>query len=393
MTATAPAFLHLCAGLEASPPLDRLAAAYRCCALDLLEKALASSAFDPVVLATDDPGLAQESERLGVRVVRVQGKGFAPALLQAAAVAGKTRLVYWGRGTGALTNPEGLRLWSERALALEHAVLANNLYSADILALHPAAALQQIELPPRDNGLALALCRQAGLKPQALEPALPWLFDIDTPADLAILALLGPPSPRLAAWLGEQEHSLTRLQGVLRVLGDPFSQLLVAGRVGSHAWSVLERQAACKVRVYSEERGLAAEGREEAGPARSLLGMLLEDRGPGGLMQALAELGQAALLDSRVLLAHRGRAVSRQDRFWSDLLVSSAIADPWLRELTEAALGAPLPVVLGGHSLMSGGVLALCEIARRQAGPGAPPIPPGPGPGQQPQTLGLNPRR
>ena len=378
MAPSAPAFVHLCAGLEGSPPLDLLATAYRHSALDLLEKALTSSAFDPVVLATDDPGLAQDAEGLGVKVASLQGGGFGAALLQAVAVAGKSRLVYWGRGTGALASPAGLRLWSERALALEQGVLANNLYSTDILALHPAAALQRIALPPRDNGLALALCRQAGLTPQALEPTLPWLFDIDTPVDLAILALLGPPSPRLAAWLGAQEWDLSRLQAVLRVLGDPFSQLLVAGRVGSHAWSALERQAACKVRVYSEERGLAAEGREEQGPARSLLGMLLEDRGPGGLMTALAELAQAALLDSRVLLAQRGHAVSRQDRVWSDLGVASAIADPWLRELTAAVAGARMPVVLGGHSLMSGGLLALGEIARRGAGPGRPAFPPEP---------------
>lgn len=385
-----PAFLHLCAGLEGPQPLDLLAAAYRRCALDLLEKALAVAVFEPVVLATDDPELARAGARLGALVVAVQGGSFAATLLQASAAAGKDRLVYCGRGTGALASAAGLRLLGERAAALEQGVLANNIFSADILALHPAAALQRIALPPRDNGLALALCRQAGLAPHSLEPELPWLFDIDTPTDLAILKLLVPiqrdspavsdllPGPRLAGWLAGQRLELAGLQGVLRAMRDPLSQLLVAGRVGSHAWATLERQAACKSRVYSEERGLGAEGREEAGPARSLLGLLLEDRGPGGLVRALGELAQAALLDSRVLLAHRGQPVSRQDRFWSDLGQAGSIADPWLRELTAAAAGAPIPIVLGGHSLMSGGLLALCEVAWRQRGQDKPAVPPAP---------------
>jgi len=40
--------------------------------------------------------------------------------------------------------------------------------------------------------------------------------------------------------------------------------------------------------------------------------------------------------------------------------------DPFLRDFTRAALEAPIPVLLGGHSLMSGGLMALNEYAWKQ---------------------------
>ena len=54
------------------------------------------------------------------------------------------------------------------------------------------------------------------------------------------------------------------------------------------------------------------------------------------------------------------------DRFLSDLGRWQDIRDPFLRGLTRAALEAPIPVLLGGHSLMSGGLMALNEHAWKQ---------------------------
>jgi hypothetical protein len=66
-------------------------------------------------------------------------------------------------------------------------------------------------------------------------------------------------------------------------------------------------------------------------------------------------------VDSRVLLAHRVGAdeagwPAAKDRFASDLLLAERIADPWLRELTASAAAAPIPVLLGGHTLVGPGV-------------------------------------
>ena len=41
------------------------------------------------------------------------------------------------------------------------------------------------------------------------------------------------------------------------------------------------------------------------------------------------------------------------------------VADPWLRALTEAALGASIPVLLGGHTLVGPGIRLVVGPARR----------------------------
>jgi hypothetical protein len=92
-----------------------------------------------------------------------------------------------------------------------------------------------------------------------------------------------------------------------------------------------------------------------------VLGALLDHDGPAALGRILTELGDAALVDSRVLLAHRLGAdeaawPTAEDRFASDLLLHERIADPWLRELTRAAVDAPIPIVLGGHTLVGPGL-------------------------------------
>ena len=82
---------------------------------------------------------------------------------------------------------------------------------------------------------------------------------------------------------------------------------------------------------------------------------------PASLGGLLARFGDAAIVDTRVLLAHRLGAdetswPAAEDRFASDLLLPEAVGDPWLRELTASAAAAPIPILLGGHSLVGPGV-------------------------------------
>jgi hypothetical protein len=92
-----------------------------------------------------------------------------------------------------------------------------------------------------------------------------------------------------------------------------------------------------------------------------VLGTLLERDGPESLGEHLARFCEAAIVDTRVLLAHRlgaddaGWPVA-EDRFASDLLLAERIVDPWLRALTASATAASIPVLLGGHTLVGPGV-------------------------------------
>jgi hypothetical protein len=191
-------------------------------------------------------------------------------------------------------------------------------------------------------------------------------LDIDGPTDLEVLALTGEGGPRLREYLAALDMDLDRYRRALPLLTDRRAQVTVAGRVGSHAWQYLEGETACRVRLFAEERGMEADGRAGEGKARSLLGFFLEKVGPPQLMHSLAELGDAAFIDTRVLLAHFRVEAARADRFLSDLGQWQEVSEPFLRDLTRAALQAPIPVLLGGHSLMSGGLMALNEFAWRQ---------------------------
>ena len=156
---------------------------------------------------------------------------------------------------------------------------------------------------------------------------------------------------------------ISRYEAALPFLTQRESQILVSGRVGSHTWQYLEQQTACRVRLFAEERSMAADGRSNSGNVRSLMALYLEKVGPEDLFKSLSELGDVAFIDSRVILAHFDLQISRSDRFYSDLGKPEMIQDPFLRDFTTAALCASFPVILGGHSLMSGGIMGLNEVA------------------------------
>jgi hypothetical protein len=273
--------------------------------------------------------------------------------------------IYLGGGSVPLFDAAGV---ADVALRLAGGIaVTNNLFSSDLVAF-PASerTLAVIEGVERDNALARALKEDAGLGVQALERTLATQFDIDTPTDVCVLALTGYGGSRLQAYVRSLDLDLSRYRAVLPLFIDQTKQLLVAGRVGTHAWAYLERETACRVRLFAEERGMEADGRASNGSARSLLGYHLEAVGLERFFETLAELGDAAFIDTRVILAHKRIDASREDRFLSDLGRWQEIRDPFPRDFTRAALEAPIPVLLGGHSLMSGGLMALNENAWKQ---------------------------
>ncbi|MBI5946883.1 MAG: hypothetical protein HY875_01935 [Chloroflexi bacterium] len=269
-----------------------------------------------------------------------------------------------GSGSVPLAGIDDFRLIAEQLEARDGRFVTNNFFSADLTAWTPGDALGRLGRIERDNVLPRRLRDEAGLAPVLLPRTTATQFDLDTPADLATLALTPGLAPELAEAVEPARAAAERFRPLLRLLCDREGQLIVAGRVGSQSWQYLERETACRVRMFSEERGLAT---APAGhrPA-SLLGFLIEAVGFERFFERMAHLGDALVLDTRVIEAHLGITPSREDRFQSDLLAADAIADPVLRGLTEAAAAAPLPVYLGGHSLVAGGLMALNDIAWRE---------------------------
>ena len=330
---------------------------------DLIDDARASAAFEPIILVTDEESIR---ERVGPDVILETGGAdfhFGRRLSGVVAKHELESVMVAGAGNGPLLRGAGLAAFPAALAGIDNAVVANNLFSADIVAFTPAEALGAIKLPARDNFLPQALWRGAGLESIELPRTPATQFDIDTPIDLTVLSMHSGVGPHLRSYLDSAGLDTSAVEGVGRLLTDPTAMVTVAGRVGSHAWAYLERETACKVRLLSEERGMESDGRAERGEARSVLGFYLEEVGLPGLFRMLAELGDAAILDVRVLLAHMKLSPSREDRFLADVGQSDQIQDAFLRELTEEAGRASIPILVGGHSLVSGGLMALTDAA------------------------------
>jgi CTP:molybdopterin cytidylyltransferase MocA len=291
-------------------------------------------------------------------------------------------VVVLGSGAVPLLGPADARRLVDAASNPERRALTNNRYSSDICAISDARVLLDLPPLPSDNALPRWLEERGGVPVAELPGRDRLAIDLDTPLDLALLVLTRRPPREVAAIAAEHRLAVPRLEELRALAADPRRELLVFGRTGSGTLRWLERNVRCRVRFLAEERGMRASSPLAIGDAssgdgragrprlpRATLGRLLEARGPGGLEQTVAELGDGAVLDSRVLLADRlGADEDRwpypEDRFASDLLRPDGIADPWLQALTAAAAGARIPILLGAHTLVGPGIPVLLRGVR-----------------------------
>lgn len=333
---------------------------------DLVARALSVGAFERIIVSTNDKVLidvldtpvivdadyAEERFQFGSRLHQ---------LIQRYDI---ERMVYMGGGAAPLASSELLRVLSERVDVSDSLFLCNNFYSVDFCAFTPASSLLIAPPPQNDNELGWLLGGRLGLPAEELERSAETTFDVDTPVDLAVLALHPRTPPHTRAYLDSLDLDLSRLETALDVFCSRGRQVLISGRVGSRVLALLERESACRTRVFSEERGMRADGRLARGSVRSMVAMLMDALGVERLFQeALPQLCNAAFIDDRVLWAHRQIWPSAEDRFNSDLFRVECIEDPFIRAFTQAALNSPVPVILGGHSLVAGGMYVLVEAA------------------------------
>jgi hypothetical protein len=273
-------------------------------------------------------------------------------------------LVVLGSGSMPLATLADRRAFVAAAASVEPRALANNRYSADAIAIAGTDRFPSLPDLPGDNALPRWLAEVAGIPVDDLRRRWRLGVDIDGPLDLVLTGAHGHVAAIDVALV---QARLTAIQLVAR---DPRAELLVAGRTSATTLAWLERHTASRTRALVEERGLRAASRlarADAGtaatqrPAASVLGALLDRDGAESFGDHLARLSDAAIVDTRVLLAHRLGAdeaawPAAEDRFASDLLLPGRIEDPWLRALTESAANAAIPVVLGGHTLVGPGI-------------------------------------
>jgi CTP:molybdopterin cytidylyltransferase MocA len=309
-----------------------------------------------------------------------EGLAFGEVLARLAPARGG--VIVFGSGAVARLRSDDVRRLVAVASSGQDVALTNNRYSSDIVAVGRATILQDLAELPSDNALPRWLDERAGMRVTDLPGRDRLALDLDTPLDVCLAAF----APRAPAWLRDAVAgdglAIPRLDQLRAVVRDPLKELLVFGRSGSRTLAWLERNVRCRVRFLAEERGLRASSplaiggssagarSRDAAPRRpaATLSLLLTQRGPAALSEVVAELADAALIDSRVLLAARlGKDElawpPQGDRFASDLHHPASVHDPWLQALTRSAADAKQPILLGGHSLVGPGVAVVLRGA------------------------------
>jgi hypothetical protein len=285
------------------------------------------------------------------------GRGFGAQLREVAAGVGEGGLVILGSGAIPLATAADRRRFVAAAASATPRALTNNRFSSDVVAIARArSVLAYVPDLAADNALPRWLDEVAAIPVGDLRSRRRLGIDIDGPLDLILLG------GRWATRLPDDATSRVEavIAGARSVTEDAGAELVLAGRVSAANLAWLESRTSSRTRALVEERGLRTR-RPDQRPAASVLGVLLDRDGPTSLGDHLARLGDAAIVDSRVLLAHRFGAdeagwPAAEDRFASDLLLADRIVDPWLRALTAAAVDAPIPVLLGGHTLVGPGL-------------------------------------
>lgn len=358
--------LLLVGGWGKSRVEEALAGAHRAAARDLLSTLLDTELIDRAVVAIDDVSAWCDSlADLPVEIdVGPPGRPFHFGRRLAGLIEQHSaqRVLYSGGASAPLMDISHWTNVLARLRETERLAITNNVHSSDWVGFAPAAeAVPLIAQQTNDNGIAWALANEAGWPVESMPPSAAARFDLDTPADLLIAGRHPGIGPSLRRYIDGLGWKAPQLDGVLAEMSREGSSLLIAGRVSEAAWATLERATRCWVRVFAEERGMRASGRQAQGEVRSLLADYLEQVGIAGFFDELADLANGALLDSRVILAARGLWPSKRDRFNSDLHRWEEIEEPFLRHFTQAAAEAQIPVVLGGHSIVAGGLMALVE--------------------------------
>ncbi len=259
-------------------------------------------------------------------------------------------------------------------------VVANNRFSADafVVAGDLPAAIEALSSCESDNAAPRRLA-EARFAWRDLGAARWARFDVDTTLDLALLRLAGRlegirplPDPvrgflEMARLPGGRALEVPHLERLGEVIRDRDAELVVAGRIPGATTAELETETACRVRAFVEERGMRS-ARSGTAP-RSLLAAFMARTSPADLIAELCGLGDAVVLDTRVLMAAQAGSAdasvwpAEEERLASDFGDAARVVTPWLRELTEAAAQASVPVLCGGHALVSDGLRIIVAAA------------------------------
>ncbi len=332
-------------------------------------EALREAGVAPVIVATDaDTSVCRKLAHPPDQWITTPHTGFhfGDTLKQVISSQSLQGCVYIGSGAGVLLRRADYRVLVTWARHPSARVLLNNLYSTDFASFAQAQTLLSLKLPRIDNALGMMLTDQ-DMPCRPLPRNLRTQYDIDTPTDVLLLKATGrlPEEDPLPF---EEQAVLSSASAVMDTLTDRSGRLWIYGRVNPVTWAWFQNKTACQTAGVIEGRGLRShQGFTPDAETDRICGSIFEQAGWNAFFASLGKHASAAILDTRPLLTTLSDMPSTADRFRSDLLRIDRIENPTWKSFTQAAQRASLPVLLGGHNLMSGGLYAIgCACWKRR---------------------------
>ncbi|MCK4681622.1 hypothetical protein KAT59_01170, partial [Candidatus Bipolaricaulota bacterium] len=279
---------------------------------------LKKAGMERTFLLTQSAALAERFSDRGVSTVLTGNETpfhFGKALQRVIAEEALDGLLYFGSGAGGLLTVEQIARLVSFASRVEQGALFNNFYSCDFCAIARAERLLEVDLPEIDNALAFVLADH-GIPSFSLPRTVETQFDIDTPTDLVLLAAAERGGDAMRTFLAAQSLNHSMLEDLLTVLTDRRAHLTLIGRMNPTTWTHFEGEVACRTSAYSEGRGMRAYPDGKA----PLLASTLKEMGIDSFFERLERSTDAAIIDTRPLLALGGLLPPIADRFASDLL-------------------------------------------------------------------------
>jgi len=275
--------------------------------------------------------------------------------------------IYFGAGSGPLLSTRDIRMFTKLVSEADsNSCITNNRYSADFFGVKPTDLLESLHPPPiSDNSVPTRLIEERETSIIEIPRSAETQFNIDIPSDLATLSLTQKSGPKLKSFIAQETQLLKQAVKAQWNASQHFlkknSEVFVYGRTSSRIWSYLETETACKIRIISEERGL--KGAPKGHQARSFLAYLIQAYGPQEVFgKLLPQFCSAAFVDLIPIIEHMNISCSRNDRFSADLFQHDAIKNEELREIILAITQSPIPIAVGGHSLVSSSLEILNQL-------------------------------
>ena len=337
--------------------------------LDNLQKISRMEGVRDIILVTSYRHLAEEVRGLsgatmdGITVEEVPTDGFhfGRELQSIVSRYEPQTLFYLGAASFPLIQEEELKSIVSTVSSRSNFVYTNNPQSSDLVAFNPAHAIWRIDPPESDNSLAISLRDQGSMDMELTPYSLGIIFDLDTPTDFMILGASPFAGHRTKEALQQVSFDYRTLESAKDILRGYYRDVAIVGRVGAPVIAHLNCNLKLRLRIFSEERGMKALGREASGEVEVMMAYFMEEVGLEKFFRYLERLVEAAFIDTRVLFAHYDLQLAAEERYLSDLGKWQELKNPWLRDFTRAAVESRIPVLLGGHSLVSGGLWLLTE--------------------------------